>query len=196
MMKNYKDRRIPLEMRDMPVERVLIGGLHVSSTPIVLDTVLGSCIAACLYDEKNRIGGMNHFMLPEAAITDKPTNARYGVYAMELLISDMMKAGSNKEDMTAKVFGGGHVLNIKESLSGVPQRNIDFIHRFLEQERIPLISEDVGGYHPRRILFNTSTGKVMLRKLDTVVAQEKAKEEEKYLDTLKKEKLDGDVELF
>ena len=193
---SHKDNRLPLEMRSMDIERVMIGGLYVSSKPMILDTVLGSCIAACLYDGEGKVGGMNHFMLPEAANSDKPTSGRYGVYAMELLISDLMKAGANRLGLVAKVFGGGHVLKTQESMNGIPQRNIDFIHRFLDTEKIPLVGEDVGGYHPRRILFNTSTGKVLLKKLDPVVAKEKASEEEKYLDTLKKRNLDGDVELF
>jgi chemotaxis protein CheD len=173
-----------------------IGGLHASCKPLLLDTVLGSCISACLYDPVSGIGGMNHFMLPEGADPDNPTSARYGVNAMELLISQLMKLGGERRRFQAKVFGGGHVLKIRESLDGVPQRNIDFARRFLETEQIPVIKEDVGGYQPRRVLFHTHTGKVFLKYLGNNEAERTAEEEMVYLISLKKQKLDGDVTLF
>jgi len=173
-----------------------IGGLHTSRQPLLLDTVLGSCIAACLYDPVSGIGGMNHFMLPEGADPGNPTSTRYGVNAMELLISDLIKLGANRRCFQAKIFGGGHVLNIRESLDGVPQRNIDFVRRFLETEHIPVIKEDVGGYQPRRVLFYTHTGKVFLKYLGNNEAERTAEEEMVYLISLKKQKLDGDVTLF
>ncbi|MDH5512633.1 MAG: hypothetical protein OEY27_05390, partial [Gammaproteobacteria bacterium] len=95
-----------------------IGGLHASHQPLLLDTVLGSCIAACLYDPVLGMGGMNHFMLPEGSDPGDPTSTRYGVNAMELLISDLMKLGADRRRFQAKIFGGGHVLNIRESLDG------------------------------------------------------------------------------
>ena len=173
-----------------------IGGLHASCKPLLLDTVLGSCISACLYDSVSGIGGMNHFMLPEGADPDNPTSARYGVNAMELLISHLMKLGGERRRFQAKVFGGGHVLKIRESLDGVPQRNIDFARRFLETEQIPVVKEDVGGYQPRRVLFHTHTGKVFLKYLGNNEAERTAEEEMVYLISLKKQKLDGDVTLF
>ena len=173
-----------------------IGGLHASCKPLLLDTVLGSCISACLYDQVSGIGGMNHFMLPEGADPDNPTSARYGVNAMELLISQLMKLGGERRRFQAKVFGGGHVLKIRESLDGVPQRNIDFVRRFLETEQIPVVKEDVGGYQPRRVLFHTHTGKVFLKYLGNIEAERTAEEEMVYLISLKKQKLDGDVTLF
>jgi chemotaxis protein CheD len=173
-----------------------IGGLHASNKPLLLDTVLGSCISACLYDPVSGIGGMNHFMLPEGADPENPTSARYGVNAMELLISQLMKLGGERRRFQAKVFGGGHVLKIRESLDGVPQRNIDFVRRFLETEQIPVIKEDVGGYQPRRVLFHTHTGKVFLKYLGNNEAERTAEEEMVYLISLKKQKLDGDVTLF
>jgi chemotaxis protein CheD len=158
--------------------------------------VLGSCIAACLYDPVLGMGGMNHFMLPEGSDPGDPTSTRYGVNAMELLISDLMKLGADRRRFQAKVFGGGHVLNIRESLDGVPQRNIDFVKRFLETEQIPVVREDLGGYQPRRVLFQTHTGKVFLRYLGKTEAERTAEEEVVYLISLKKQKTDGDVTLF
>ncbi|MDO8705348.1 MAG: hypothetical protein Q7J84_10425 [Sulfuricaulis sp.] len=167
-----------------------------SHEPSVIDTVLGSCISACLCDPELGIGGMNHFMLPYGADPGNPTSTRYGVNAMELLISQMMKLGADRRRFQAKVFGGGHVLKIRESLNGVPQRNIDFVRQFLEAEKISIVREDVGGYQPRRILFHTHTGKAFLKYLGMNEAERTAEEELVYLISLKKQKLDGDVTLF
>jgi chemotaxis receptor (MCP) glutamine deamidase CheD len=181
---------------EAPRVTIHIGGLRSSSNPLVIDTVLGSCIAACLFDPEARIGGMNHFMLPDGIDPANPNSARYGVYAMELLISELMKLGANRHRFRAKVFGGGHVLKIRESVSGVPQRNIEFVRRFLEHEHIPIVKEDVGGYQPRRVLFHTDSSRVFVKYLGQQDAQRTAEEEMVYLISLKRQKLDGDVELF
>jgi len=189
--------RLPSNLdEDLARITINIGGLRASRNPLLLDTVLGSCIAACLYDPVAGIGGMNHFMLPDGADPENPTSTRYGVNAMELLISHLMKLGADRRRFQAKVFGGGHVLKIRESLNGVPQRNIDFARRFLETEQIPVIREDVGGYQPRRVLFHTHTGKVFLKYLGNNEAERTAEEEMVYLISLKKQKLDGDVTIF
>lgn len=181
---------------DLTRMTIHIGGLHTSRQPVLLDTVLGSCIAACLYDPVLGMGGMNHFMLPEGSDPGDPTSTRYGVNAMELLISELMKLGADRRRFQAKVFGGGHVLNIRESLDGVPQRNINFVKRFLEAEHIPVVREDLGGFQPRRVLFQTHSGKVFLKYLGNNEAERTAQEEAVYLISLKKQKLDGDVTLF
>ncbi|HEY8555251.1 MAG TPA: chemoreceptor glutamine deamidase CheD [Burkholderiales bacterium] len=189
-------RRLPDAEADTPRVTIHIGGLRASREPLLIDTVLGSCIAACLYDPETRIGGMNHFMLPEGVDPKNPNSARYGVYAMELLISDLMKLGASRTRFRAKVFGGGHVLRIRESARGVPQRNIEFVRRFLEQERIPIVTQDVGGYHPRRVVFHTGSGRVFVKYLGQQEAERTAQEEMVYLISLKRRRLDGDVELF
>lgn len=181
---------------DLTRMTINIGGLQASRMPLLLDTVLGSCIAACLYDPVLGMGGMNHFMLPEGSDPGDPTSTRYGVNAMELLISDLMKLGADRRRFQAKVFGGGHVLNIRENLDGVPQRNIEFVRRFLETEHIPVVREDLGGFQPRRVLFETHTGKVFLKYLGKTEAERTAEEEMVYLISLKKQKTDGDVTLF
>jgi len=189
--------RLPSNLdEDLARITINIGGLRASRNPLLLDTVLGSCIATCLYDPVAGIGGMNHFMLPDGADPENPTSTRYGVNAMELLISHLMKLGADRRRFQAKVFGGGHVLKIRESLNGVPQRNIDFARRFLETEQIPVIREDVGGYQPRRVLFHTHTGKVFLKYLGNNEAERTAEEEMVYLISLKKQRLDGDVTIF
>jgi len=188
--------RLPPEQEGLARTTIHIGGLRASREPLVLDTVLGSCIAACLFDPVTGVGGMNHFMLPEGFDPGNPNSTRYGVYAMELLIGEVMKLGGQRRRFQAKIFGGGHVLNIRESLNGVPQRNIEFTRRFLSAEQIPIVKEDLGGYQARRVLFFTHTGKAYLRQLGMSDAERTAKEEMVYLISLKKQKLDGDVTLF
>lgn len=187
---------LPADRQSCERATIQIGGVRASREPLELDTVLGSCIAACLYDPVAQIGGMNHFMLPDGLDSENPPSTRYGVNAMELLIAQIMKLGGNRKRFQAKVFGGGHVLKIRENLNGVPQRNIDFVHTFLETERISLVNADVGGYQARRVLFHTDTGKAYVKLLGTQEATRTAEEEIVYLISLKRQKLDGDVTLF
>jgi chemotaxis protein CheD len=189
-------RSLPGASHDTPRVTIHIGGIRASKEPLVIDTVLGSCIAACLYDPEARIGGMNHFMLPEGIDLKNPNSTRYGVHAMELLISDLMKLGAERSRFRAKIFGGGHVLKIRESVKGVPQRNIEFVRRFLQGEQIPVVKEDLGGYQPRRVLFHTDSNKVFMKYLGQQEAERTAEEEMVYLISLKRQKLDGEVELF
>jgi len=186
---------MPLEMANLARVPVRVGGLHVSSEKVVLDTVLGSCISACIYDERMGVGGMNHFMLPESVDIRNPMSTRYGVYAMELLINELMKLGAARARLKAKIFGGGHVLKIRESLDGVPKRNIDFVIKFLETERIPVVGKDIGGYHSRRVLFYPKTGDVMLKRLGQAEDERTRKLEFEYLQSLQKTN-DGDATLF
>lgn len=192
----HKNIYLPAMEEGMARVTIHIGGLRVSNEPLVIDTVLGSCIAACLYDPVSGVGGMNHFMLPDGFDPDNPVSTRYGVHAMELLITEIMRFGGKRARFQAKIFGGGHVLKIRESLDGVPQRNIDFVRRFLSAENIPVTNEDLGGYQARRVLFYAHTGKVFLKRLGTHDAERTAEEEIVYLISLKKQKLDGDVTLF
>jgi len=188
--------RLPAAVASLARVPVRVGGLHVTSERVVLDTVLGSCISACIFDERMGVGGMNHFMLPESADDRNPMSTRYGVYAMELLINELMKLGASRNRIKAKIFGGGHVLKIRESLDGVPQRNIDFINKFLETERIPVVGRDVGGYHSRRVLFYAKTGDVLLRRLGYAEDEETRKLEFEYLKSLETKPTDGDATLF
>ncbi len=142
-----------------------IGGVFASREPAVVHTVLGSCIAVCLYDNDSCIGGMNHFMLPEGGM-DAPGSTRYGVHAMELLINQCMKLGADRYKLTAKVFGGGHVLKMRETEGNVPKSNIRFALEFLKLEHIPILSQDLGGYAARVIYFHTDTGRTLLKRLE------------------------------
>lgn len=147
-----------------PQHSIHIGGVFASRHPSIVRTVLGSCISVCLRDPQTKVGGMNHFMLPEGA-EGEAASTRYGVYAMELLINECMKAGADRRRIEAKVFGGGHVLWIKENEENVPRRNIRFAIKFLETENIPIIAQDIGGHATRSLFYFTDTGRVLLKKM-------------------------------
>ena len=142
--------------------KVLPGEYFVSNEDLVIMTVLGSCIAACLWDRTMRVGGMNHFMLPEGDSSD--ASGRYGSYAMELLINEMLKLGARRESMQAKIFGGGQVMANFTTMN-VGERNTSFVTDYLHTERIPIVSEDVLDIYPRKVVYFPATGKVMVKRL-------------------------------
>jgi chemotaxis protein CheD len=142
--------------------KVLPGEYFVTNEDIVIMTVLGSCIAACLWDSRSGVGGMNHFMLPEGDSSD--ASGRYGSYAMELLINEMLKLGARRESMQAKVFGGGQVMAGFTTMN-VGERNTRFVLDYLHTERISVVSKDVLDIYPRKVVFFPTTGKAMVKKL-------------------------------
>lgn len=142
--------------------KVLPGEYFVSSEDIVIMTVLGSCISACLWDGRVRTGGMNHFMLPDGDSADG--FGRYGSYAMELLINEMLKKGARRETMQAKIFGGAQVMAGFTTLN-VGERNTKFVLDYLATERIPVVSQDVLDIHPRKVCFFPVTGKALVKRL-------------------------------
>jgi chemotaxis receptor (MCP) glutamine deamidase CheD len=144
--------------------RIEAGGVHAARQPTDIRTVLGSCVAACVYDPATGIGGMNHFMLPSGESGERP--ARYGVHAMELLINDIMKLGGERSRLRAKVFGGAAVLRGLKAGVDVGRRNAEFIRTFLATERIPIDAEQLGGAHPLEVRFATDTGKARVRALE------------------------------
>ncbi|MFN0185879.1 MAG: chemoreceptor glutamine deamidase CheD [Aquabacterium sp.] len=154
--------------------KVLPGEYFVHDEDILITTTLGSCIAACLWDRDRRIGGMNHFMLPEG----EGDTGRYGSYAMELLINELLKRGASRLSLEAKVFGGGAIISGMQSLN-VGERNTRFVLDYLATERIPVVSKDVLDIHARKVCFLPGSGKAMVKRLqptqaDTLVAQERS----------------------
>jgi len=148
------------------------GDYYCSGDSIVISTILGSCISVALVDSSKNMGGLNHFLLPQTTYTPEISiirnkSARYGVFAMELLINQLMKMGSNKDNLTAKVFGGGSVLNINENWKKIGQLNIQFILEFLTKERIPMTASDTGDFCGRKVFFFPDTGKVLVKKLQS-----------------------------
>jgi chemotaxis protein CheD len=156
--------------------KVLPGEFFVHDDDVLIMTTLGSCIAACLWDRERRIGGMNHFMLPDVG-SGGDASGRYGSYAMELLINELVKRGATRATMEAKVFGGGAVISGMTSLN-VGERNTQFVLDYLKTERIAVVSKDVMDVYPRKVCFLPASGKAMVKRLapasaDAVVREER-----------------------
>jgi len=156
--------------------KILPGEYFVFDEDVIIMTTLGSCIATCLWDRNARIGGMNHFMLPDNG-GGSSDSGRYGSFAMELLINEMLKMGASRLTLEAKVFGGGAVISGMSSLN-VGERNTSFVMDYLKTERIPIVSKDVMDIYPRKVCFFPQSGKAMVKRLaasnpDAIVAQER-----------------------
>ena len=154
--------------------KILPGEYFVFDEDILIMTTLGSCIAACLWDRDAKIGGMNHFMLPEG----DSGSGRYGSYAMELLINELMKRGASRHSLEAKVFGGGQVISGMSTMN-VGERNTAFVIDYLKTERIPIMSKDVLDIYPRKVCFLPASGKAMVKRLaptnlEALAAQDRA----------------------
>lgn len=170
------------------------GEYYVSRTGEALTTVLGSCVAACIRDPGVGVGGMNHFMLPIKAHTPGAVindALRYGNFAMEHLINDIIKYGGRKANLEIKVFGGANVGGIGQD---VGRTNIDFITRYLQGEKLKVTAQDVGGTQARKIIFFPDTGKILLKKL--AVTQGITNQDRDMVETLKATPVSGEVELF
>ncbi|HYD51787.1 MAG TPA: CheR family methyltransferase [Gemmatimonadaceae bacterium] len=144
--------------------RVDAGDVFASAEPAVARTLLGSCVAACLYDPVARVGGMNHFMLP-AASADTEVTTRYGVHAMEVLINEIMRRGGDRRRLEAKVFGAASVLRLSTGAADVATLNARFIREFLAAEDIPLRAHRLGGTHALDVIFHTGDGRARVRAL-------------------------------
>ncbi len=154
--------------------KILPGEYFVHHEDMLVMTTLGSCIAACLYDRHAKVGGMNHFMLPDGA----GDSGRYGSFAMEMLINALMKRGAMRSNLEAKIFGGGQVIAGMNSLN-VGERNTRFVTDYLKTERIPIVSKDVLDIYPRKVCFLPASGKAMVKRLasantDALLAQDRA----------------------
>ncbi len=162
-------------------------------------TLLGSCVAVCLYDPRTRIGGMNHILLPgRADLSDLGDATRFGVNAMELLINGIMKLGGDRLNLKAKLFGGAEILPGRSDFFNIGRQNADFSVQFLEAENIDIISRDLGGNASRQVFFHTDTAEVFLKRLKTGNIVQLAREEERRFRRIRREvqKPGGDVTLF
>ena len=158
-----------------------IGELYASREPAVVETVLGSCVAVCLHDPVNRVGGMNHILLPRRC-QDDPALARYGEHAMPLLIQRILKLGGERKHLQAKLFGAASVLILDETRLSVPKANEAFVREFLDSNGIPLLSERVGGRNPVKVRMHTESGKALVSALPrTQLDHVRAQEGEHYL---------------
>jgi len=176
--------------------KILPGEYFVSKTGVLLVTVLGSCIAACIRDPLIGVGGMNHFMLPDdGAKGGVTTSARYGTYAMEVLINHLLKLGAKKDRLEAKVFGGGAVLASLSS-SNVGVRNAEFVLEYLQMEGIPVLARDLLESCPRKVYYFSDSGRVLVKRLNRVHNDTLYTREQTYKASLAKQPVGGDVELF
>jgi len=179
--------------------KVFPGEFHVTARPDeTLVTILGSCVAACIRDPVTKLGGMNHFMLPQGHSSgwgNDPQSTRYGNFAMEKLINELIKGGCSRDRMEIKVFGGGNVI---DSISNRPvgTQNAEFVLHFLEAEGLRCAVQDLGGQYPRRIQYSPATGRVVRRLLGTGDTHVITREETEYAARLLAKKPAGDVELF
>jgi len=178
--------------------KILPGEYYYTGKPMLIVTVLGSCVAACVRDRVSGIGGMNHFMLPDGGgDTNNPASAsmRYGAYAMEVLINQLLKAGARRENLEAKVFGGGNVLRGFTSMN-VGERNAQFVRDYLHTENIRIVAEDLNDVHPRKVYFFPATGRVLVKKLKQLNNYTLVRREQDYASRLNINTVDGDVDLF
>lgn len=173
------------------------GEVYVSVEGELITTVLGSCISVCMFDAKNGIAGMNHFMLPrgDKEIDLNGNSTRYGNWAMEFLINEMTKLGGAKNAFEVKVFGGGQVLSEMEFMD-IGQRNIDFVLSYLVQEGIQIKSHDVGGIYPRKLIFFGDSGRVRVKKLKETRNRTIQGREMSYAQSISSTPKQGDITLF
>jgi chemotaxis protein CheD len=187
--------------RGLPAAKILPGEYYVTNSREMITTVLGSCVSACIRDRIFGVGGMNHFMLPISndgkgwggADDILSTATRYGNFAMEHMINEILKHGGHKRHLEAKIFGGARIV---ENLSDVGERNIEFVRCYLETEGIDVVGESVGDIHPRKLVYLPATGKAYVKRIkhlhnDTVTVRE-----ERYRSEISHQPVGGDVELF
>jgi chemotaxis protein CheD len=177
--------------------KVFPGDFYVTSDPEeMLVTVLGSCVSACIRDPQRGIGGMNHFMLAEehasgwGGVSD---STRFGNFAMEKLINELLKAGCSRSMLEIKVFGGG---NVTDTRNAIGTDNAEFVMRYLEAEGLRCAAKDLGGVLPRRIHYFPATGKVVRRLLGRSESLSVVREETEYARRLTSHKTTGEIELF
>lgn len=179
--------------------KLLPGEYYVTREPETIVTVLGSCVSACVRDPVFAIGGMNHFMLPLSGGNgswengDTGASTRYGSFAMEQLINDILKHGGSRANLEVKIVGGGKIL---AQMTDIGRQNIEFVERYITTEGLKLRARDLGDIHPRKVYYTPATGKMLVKKLralhnNTIVERETA-----YFNQLKQQPLEGSIELF
>ena len=162
-IRRMRDSRFPHD-----IASILPGEFFVSSTPMVIYTVLGSCISACIRDPIVRVGGMNHFMLPEPKEAEHDSwgeSTRYGSFAMESLINAILKHGGIKNRLEIKLFGAG---KIYDSQIDVGDKNAKWVTQYLESEGLAVSNADLGNVFPRKVYYFTESGRVLLKKIERV----------------------------
>ncbi|MGD9786417.1 MAG: chemoreceptor glutamine deamidase CheD [Sulfuricellaceae bacterium] len=189
----YYDRQFDIE-----AAKILPGEYYVTRRDMLIVTVLGSCVSACIRDRVSGIGGMNHFMLPESGTENGDplsSSARYGTYAMEVLINQLIKLGAKRPNLEAKVFGGGNVMR-HFTVHNIGERNAHFALEYLKTEKIRVVAQDLVGIYPRKVYFFPKTGKVLIKRLRNIHNNTIFEREKEYSSRLQVTPIAGDVELF
>ncbi len=202
MSLDYDSALAPNSYYDQYFEReavkILPGEYFVTPRDLLIVTVLGSCVSVCLRDRQNGIGGMNHFMLPgnsDEGFGPVSSSARYGVYAMEVLINHLLKLGARRHQLEAKVFGGGCVLR-GITANNIGQRNVDFVLDYLHTEGIELLAEDLLDIYPRKVYFFPASGRVLVKKLKNLHNTTLLDRESDYSLRIRKAPVGGAIDLF
>jgi len=189
----YYDRHF-----QMDAVKILPGEYYVSVRELLMVTVLGSCVCACVRDRNSGIGGINHFMLPDDKREEDDRfgrSMRYGDYAMEILINQLLKLGARRKNLEAKVFGGGNVLpGFKSNMVG--ERNSHFVLEYLDTEGIPIVAKDLLGNYPRKVYFFPGSGRVLVKRLRTLHNDTIIERELTYRQRLRQSRVEGEIELF
>jgi chemotaxis protein CheD len=161
--------------------------------------VLGSCVSACVRDTVIGIGGMNHFMLPLSGSGGSWENdgsglsTRYGNFAMEQMINDILKNGGGRQNLEIKVFGGGRIL---AQMTDIGRKNIDFVEHYIRTEGLKVTGRDLGDIYPRKVYYTPITGKAFVKKLRSLHNNTIVERETAYLNQLKQKPVEGSIELF
>jgi chemotaxis protein CheD len=183
----------------MPAAKILPGEYYVTTNDEIITTVLGSCVSACVWDTLFGVGGMNHFMLPlrkgQGWGGDDllSTATRYGNYAMEHMINQILTHGGHRNNLAVKIFGGGKIIH---EMSNIGAQNIEFVRNYIESEGLRLLSEDVGDIYPRKVVFFPSNGRVRVKKLKNLHNNTVVNRERVYQQDLEEKPVEGTVELF
>ncbi len=159
----------------IPKKVLYLGECYASKEPMILETILGSCIATCIYDPVNKIGGMNHFLMPGAFLDNnledlmEKKDCRYGIFAIERLIQELIKLGAKKENLKAKIFGASYMgaLQKKESHIKIQEKNMAFAESYLKMAKIPIIQRYIGKEYALKVRFRTDTGETTVKDIIT-----------------------------
>lgn len=187
------------EVHEAYAARLNPGEYYVTKHNEGIYTTLGSCISACVRDRVTGVGGMNHFMLPISSgetgwkAAGLGASTRYGNFAMEHLINEILKNGGSRQNLEVKIFGGGRIIS---HMTDVGMRNIAFARDYLQTEGLKVAAEDVGDVFPRMVAYFPLTGRVRIKRLRSLHANSIVEQENRYLQTIAAKPVSGAIELF
>ncbi|WP_456295062.1 chemotaxis protein CheD [Vibrio sp. AK197] len=158
-------------VKDVTMVKLQPGGIYCTEQAEIICTGLGSCVSACIWDDEIALGGMNHFLLPFDNINQQlhwhPDQAatvpsRYGAHAMEMLINYLIAKGASRQRLQVKLFGGAEMMG---RYSKIGEKNVEFILDYVERESLNVVSQDLGGLDPRKIMFDPTSGRAWLKRI-------------------------------